>query len=124
MLFRSNRLEGRSDGSNDDETIQMIAEMVRKLAPEAESVLLTGDLTDEQLLALQTKLQSTAGMSGKQVSAAGCVLKSARTVEQIASSDVILLAAACNQTRYENVRAQNEKIQQLGKQILGCIVLE
>lgn len=58
------------------------------------------------------------------MTAAESILKAAATVPHVVAADAIVLAADCTVTRTDAVRAQNEKIVRLGKQILGCIVYE
>lgn len=119
-----NKLERRPNGVENEETIRLIAALVRNLEPDAETVLLTGDLPAEQMQALCGKLQAAPGMSGKKVTASACVLSSAQAVEQVVASDVVLLVADCAQTRIADFQMQSDRIQKLGKKALGCIVFE
>lgn len=119
-----NKLERRPNGSENEETVRLIAALVRNLEPDAETVLLTGDLPAEQMQALCGKLQAAPGMSGRKAVAAACVLNSAQAVEQVAASDVVLLVADCAQTRIADFQMQSDRIQKLGKKALGCIVFE
>ena len=43
---------------------------------------------------------------------------------QVPSADAIVLAVDCTCSHYTAVNDQNEQIQRLGKNILGCIVFE
>ena len=94
------------------------------LEPDAETVLLTGDLPAEQMQALCGKLQASPGMSGKKVTASACVLSSAQAVEQVVASDVVLLVADCTRTCIVDFQMQSDRIQKLGKKVLGCVVFE
>ena len=119
-----NKLERRPNGGENEETIRLIAALVRNLEPDAETVLLTGDLPAEQMQALCGKLQASPGMSGKKVTASACVLSSAQAVEQVVASDVVLLVADCTRTRIVDFQMQSDRIQKLGKKALGCVVFE
>ena len=118
------QMEGRPDGSGDEEMIRLMAVTVRSRAPEADSILVTGDLPAEQLNALAAALQNTDALRAQTVKAAESILQNAATVPQVTDADAIVLAADCTVTRTDAVREQNEKIIRLGKNILGCIVFE
>lgn len=118
------QMEGRPDGSGDEEMIRLMAVTIRSRAPEADSILVTGDLPAEQLNALAAALQNTDALRAQTVKAAGSILQNAATVPQVTDTDAIVLAADCTVTRTDAVREQNEKITRLGKNILGCIVFE
>lgn len=118
------QMEGRPDGSGDEEMIRLMAVTVRSRAPEADSILVTGDLPVEQLNALAAALQNTDALRAQTVKAAGSILQNAATVPQVTDADAIVLAADCTVSRTDAVREQNEKITRLGKSILGCIVFE
>lgn len=118
------QMEGRPDGSGDEEMIRLMAVTVRSRAPEADSILVTGDLPAEQLNALAAALQNTDALRAQTVKAAGSILQNAATVPQVTDTDAIVLAADCTCSRYADVKDQTERIRRLGKNILGCIVFE
>lgn len=119
-----NKMEGRPDGSGDEEMIRLMAVTVRSRAPEADSILVTGDLPAEQLNALAAALQNTDALRAQTVKAAESILQNAATVPQVTDADAIVLAADCTCSRYADVKDQTERIRRLGKNILGCIVFE
>lgn len=119
-----NRLEKRPDGSEEEQTIQLIAAMVQHLAPSTENLLVAGNLPEAQLRGLQAQLRTADGMKEKTVNVAENVQTSPKVVDQITNADAILLVADCQTTRYADIRAAGEKIQTLGKKILGCVVYE
>lgn len=119
-----NKMEGRPDGSGDEEMIRLMAVTVRSRAPEADSILVTGDLPAEQLNALAAALQNTDALRAQTVKAAESILQNAATVPQVTNADAIVLAADCACSRYADVKDQTERIRRLGKNILGCIVFE
>ena len=118
------RLERRPEASENDTIIQLTAVMIKNLEPQAQNVLITGDISAEKMNALRDQLQAAGAMVGKTVTVAESILKSPNTVDQVLSADAILLAVDCQTTRYDSIRVQNEKIQALGKKILGCVVYE
>lgn len=119
-----NKMEGRPDGSGDEEMIRLMAVTVRSRAPEADSILVTGDLPADQLNALAAALQNTDALRAQTVKAAESILQNAATVPQVTNADAIVLAADCTCSRYADVKDQTERIRRLGKNILGCIVFE
>lgn len=119
-----NKMEGRPDGNSDEEMIRLMAVTVRSRAPEADSILVTGDLPAEQLNALAAALQNTDALRAQTVKAAESILQNAATVPQVTNADAIVLAADCTCSRYADVKDQTERIRRLGKNILGCIVFE
>ena len=119
-----NRMEKRPTGQKDAEMLCLTAETISNRAPEAEKILVTGDLPAAQLTALAAALQATEALRQKTVVAAESILCSAATVPQVASSDVIILAADCTCSFYDAIKDQNDQIEHLGKSVLGCIVFE
>ncbi len=117
-----NRMEKRPDGSMDAEMIDLIATTVRSRMPQAEKILLTGDVPQQQLTALRDALQACDALKSAQVTAAGSILTSSATVPLAAQADVILLAADCTCSQYSTVSAQNEKIKDLGREVFGCVL--
>ena len=93
-------MEHRPDGSTDAEMIRLMAATIASRAPEAKHILITGDLPADQLTALAAALQDTGALRAQ------------------------VLAADCTCSHYTAVNDQNEQIQRLGKNILGCIVFE
>ena len=118
------RMEHRPDGSTDAEMIRLMAATIASRAPEAKHILITGDLPADQLTALAAALQDTDALRAQVVTAAESILTCAATVPQVTSADAIVLAADCTCSHYTAVNDQNEQIQRLGKNILGCIVFE
>ena len=118
------RMEHRPDGSTDAEMIRLMAATIASRAPEAKHILITGDLPADQLTALAAALQDTGALRAQVVTAAESILTCAATVPQVTSADAIVLAADCTCSHYTAVNDQNEQIQRLGKNILGCIVFE
>ncbi len=119
-----NKMEGRPDGSHDDETIRLIAATIASRAPEANRILVTGDLTTEKLSALTAALQTTDTLRRKKLTSAESVLTSSTAVLEVNAADAIVLAADCSISHYASVNDQKEQITRLGKSILGCVVYE
>lgn len=51
-------------------------------------------------------------------------MSSAQAVEQVVASDVVLLVADCTRTCIVDFQMQSDRIQKLGKKVLGCVVFE
>ncbi len=119
-----NQMEGRPDGSADAEMLCLMAQTIRSRMPEAEKVLITGDLPTDQLEALAAALQATDALRTRKVVAAESILKAAATVQQVVMADAIVLAVDCTCSKTGAVREEIEKISRLDKKVLGCIVYE
>ena len=119
-----NQMEGRPDGSHDDETLRLIAATIASRAPKADRILITGDLSAEQLSVLTAALQSADTLRSRKLTSAECVLTSATAVLEVNAADTVVLVADCGSSRYNSVNDQKEQITRLGKEILGCIVYE
>ena len=117
-----NKLEKRPDGSKDGELLDLIAATIQGRAPQAEKIVVTGDIPAQQLSALKDALQAANAMKGKTIVAAECILTSSATIPQVADADVVVLAVDHDHSQYGAVRSQNEKIHALGKEVFGCIL--
>ena len=119
-----NKLEGRPDGSRDDETVRLIAATIASRAPKADRILVTGDLPAEQLSALTTQLQAADTLRSRKLTCAESVLVSSTAVLEVNAADAVVLVADCSCSRYSSVNDQKEQIARLGKTVLGCVVYE
>ena len=117
-----NKLEKRPDGSMNGAMVELIAATIHSRVPQAENILITGDTSAQQLASLRDALQACSVLKGTTVASADSILVSSAAVQQAAQADVILLAADCACSKYRTVSAQNEKIRELGKEVLGCIL--
>lgn len=119
-----NKLEGRPDGSRDDETVRLIAATIASRAPKADRILVTGDLPAEQLSALTAQLQAADTLRNRKLTCAESVLVSSTAVLEVNAADAVVLVADCSCSRYSSVNDQKEQIARLGKTVLGCVVYE
>ena len=119
-----NKLEGRPDGSRDDETVRLIAATIASRAPKADCILVTGDLPAEQLSALTAQLQAADTLRSRKLTCAESVLVSSTAVLEVNAADAVVLVADCSCSRYSSVNDQKEQIARLGKTVLGCVVYE
>ncbi len=117
-------MEGRPDGSHDEETIRLIAATIASRAPEADRILITGDQTAEKLSALTAELAVTDTLRNRKLTSAESVLVSSTAVLEVNAADAVVLVADCSSSRYSSVNDQKEQILRLGKEILGCVVYE
>ena len=90
-----NRMEKRPDGSTDAQIIELIATTIQSRVPQAENILISGDLSVEQLTSLTASLQHTSALGNKNLTAAESILSCAKTVSQATTADVIVLVADC-----------------------------
>ena len=117
-----NKMEKRPDGSADAEMTRLIAATIRNRVPEAENILLTGDIAGDQLTALGEALKASGELDGKNILVSGSILQSSATVSEAAKVDVVVLAADCAVSTHASLRAQKAKLESFGKKILGCVL--
>ena len=117
-----NKLEKRPDGSTDAEMTRLIAATIRNRMPQAQNILLTGDIAEAQLSALGEALKASGELVGKNIVTSGSILQSSATVAEAAKADVIVLAADCAVSTHAAVRGQKAKLESFGKKVLGCVL--
>ena len=117
-----NKMEKRPDGSADAEMTRLIAATIRNRVPEAENILLTGDIAGDQLTALGEDLKASGELDGKNILVSGSILQSSATVSEAAKVDVVVLAADCAVSTHASLRAQKAKLESFGKKVLGCVL--
>ena len=117
-----NKMEKRPDGSADAEMTRLIAATIRNRVPEAENILLTGDIAGDQLTALGEALKASGELDGKNILVSGSILQSSATVSEAAKVDVVVLAADCAVSTHASLRAQKAKLESFGKKVLGCVL--
>ena len=117
-----NKMEKRPDGSADAEMVRLVAATIRNRMPEAETILLTGDIAEAQLTALGEALKASGELDGKNIVTSGSILQSSATVAEAAKADVVVLAAGSGVSTHAAVRAQKAKVESFGKKVLGCVL--
>ena len=90
--------------------------------PEAENILLTGDIAGDQLTALGEALKASGELDGKNILVSGSILQSSATVSEAAKVDVVVLAADCAVSTHASLRSQKAKLESFGKKVLGCVL--
>ena len=101
---------------------RLIAATIRNRVPEAENILLTGDIAGDQLTALGEALKASGELDGKNILVSGSILQSSATVSEAAKVDVVVLAADCTVSTHASLRAQKAKLESFGKKVLGCVL--
>lgn len=115
--------DGEAAGrSADAEMTRLIAATIRNRVPEAENILLTGDIAGDQLTALGEALKASGELDGKNILVSGSILQSSATVSEAAKVDVVVLAADCAVSTHASLRAQKAKLESFGKKVLGCVL--
>ncbi len=117
-----NKLEKRPDGSTDAEITNLIAVTIRSCIPQAEKLLVTGDLPAQELEALKDALQASDALRNVEIFAGESITKCSATVQKAMQADAVILAADCGCSQYGTVRAQKEKLNGIGKKIFGCVL--
>lgn len=106
------------EGRNMQEDLQLLATDIRCRAQGAGKLLVTGGVKAEALVsALQTQLP------GVEI-ATGDITDSAEALTALGGCDAVVLVEQCGVSRYSAVARRIEIIQDYGKQLLGCVVLD
>ncbi len=78
------------------------------------TILFTGELLDEELV---SKLD-------KDIISAGSIINDSKALESLNKTTDIVLVVKCNKTDYKSIKEVRERIKDLNKTIVGCVVVE
>lgn len=99
-----------------------IAANIRNLLADKSSLLVTASTEDAQSASLITAL--TQALPGYTVVFKGDPLQDAAVLEEMAKADAVLMIEKCGCSRYTHVQQQMELIEDYGKQLIGCVLLD
>ena len=63
-------------------------------------------------------------MPQARITAAGSLLESPEALKALAECEAVVLVARCGSTRYNDILQQAEKIEDHGKQLIGCVLMD
>lgn len=66
----------------------------------------------------------TQAMPQARITAAGSLLESPEALKALAECEAVVLVARCGSTRYNDILQQAEKIEDYGKQLIGCVLMD
>lgn len=115
------QLEGRDVTPAEDRAAVLARDVLHRCG-DAASLLVTGDMDEKRREFFLEALKQA--MPGVQVVDQGSILRRAGAVDGLDSCDKVLLVEQCGSSRYNNIAAQCQKIEDYSKEILGCILLD
>ena len=80
----------------------------------SKTILFTGELLDEQLL---SKLN-------KDIISTGSIISDCKAIDSLSKTNDIVLVVKCNKTDYKTINEVKQRIKDLNKNIVGCVVVE
>lgn len=106
----------------DQGALEIAAANVYNNCPEGGVLLVVGTAGDT---AMEKVVQALAqGLPGRTVISGGSLLESMAAIEGLRKCDAVLLVERCGLSRYSQIEAQLEVVCGVGKQLLGCVVVE
>lgn len=116
-----NRLEGRICGEEESE-YSLIAANIRNYAEGAKSVLVTGTVEEEWLRKVADRL--SAELRDVEVNFGGNMFQNVETLKMLPEVDGVILVEQCRSSVYGKIELEIEKVLDLQKEVVGCVVLE
>lgn len=113
------RLEGRT-GNSEDFVYNMLMINTKNYLGDNKKVLVTGTVVDEVLQAVAAKLNN--GISEAEFTVGSDMNKTADTLKKLPNYDSIIIVEECGTSNYGEIQREIETINNLNKQVLGCIV--
>lgn len=110
------KLEGRAQ----QDAAQAVAANICNRTKELPGILLLGSYEEAFLQPLVKALESR----GKQCSVCADPANSAPAMDAIDQCEAAILVATCGLTQYENAVWVKQTVQEYGKQLLGCVVID
>ncbi len=117
-----NRLEGRTSQKYEEREYSLIAANIRSYGESLESLLVVGTASDDIMARLAERLNGQ--LPETKVAAGGNLLESAEAVDKLSAYDGVIFAEQCGVSTYNGVGLELEKVYDLQKKIVGCVVFE
>lgn len=117
-----NRLEGRAYNVDEDAEYRLIAANVKNYAGDMKKILVTGSAAADVLAHAAEALKAEFGEI--QVVAGNNMLENVETVRELPECDGVILVEQCGVSKYSSVEAEIEKVLDLEKSVVGCVVFE
>ena len=81
----------------------------------SKTILFTGELLDEQLL---------SKLNNKDIISTGSIIEDSKAIDSLSKTNDIVLVVKCNKTDYKDINEVRQRIKDLNKNIVGCVVVE
>lgn len=117
-----NHLEGRRQSKDINEEYSLISANISNYAKESRLLLVAGGA--ERTLMESVTSELTGRLTDMEVAWGGNVFNDAEGLRKLSQCDGVILVEQCGQSLYSNVELEIEKIRDMEKKIIGCIVFE
>ena len=117
-----NRLEGRTCNADETAEYRLIAANVKNYAGDMKKLLITGSAPADTLMRVAEALKSELGEI--QTVVGNCMLEDVETVRELPLCDGVILVEQCETSKYSAIETEIEKIHDLKKSVVGCVVIE
>ena len=107
---------------NADTGYGLITANIRKYAENMKTILVTGTADEAVLSEVTDRL--AAGLAGIHVMAGGNMLQDAETLKKLPECDGVVLVEQCMDAKYSTVAMEIERVTDLQKSVIGCVVFE
>lgn len=116
------KLEGRQATMDENSELELLAANVDNYRDGAETILVAGTADEARVLDVAGDLKDY--MPGIRVIPGGNLLTDADTLAKLPSCEGVLLVEACGKSAYKDLNLELEKIQDMGKKLIGCVVID
>lgn len=116
-----NRLEGRVFEKDEKVAFGLIAANTRNYMEGQKTLLITGTACTEKISEVAQKLR--AEMPEIEILSGGSMLNTVETLTMLPKCEGVILVEQCNISKYGEIELEIEKTQDLGKSVVGCVVI-
>jgi len=92
------------------------------LRTQVTKLLITGSGDEKIRKALAEALKQA--MPQAEITVAACVLECPEALKALAACEAVVLVESCGSSRYQSIRKQQEKLNDYGKQLIGCVLVD
>lgn len=117
-----NRLEGKVFAGTEEDEAALIAANISNYAGEIKKILVTGTIAEDRIAHVARLLADR--LSGIEVVSGQNMLKDVETIKVLPSCGGVVLVEQAGLTTYSMMGQEMEKVVDLQKEIVGCIVFE
>lgn len=116
------KLEGRQVVMDERKELELLAANVNNYRGGAEVILVAGTADETGILDVAGALKEC--LSEIQVIPGGNMLTGADTLAKLPLCEGVLLVEACGKSSYKDLNLELEKIQDMNKKLIGCVVID
>lgn len=117
-----NRMEGRAYNVSEEKECSLIVANIRNYAEDIKTLLVTGSANAELVERVQHEL--VGQLPEMKVFMGGNMLKDAETLKKLPECDGVVLVEQYMVSKYSSVEVELERVADLQKKVVGCVVFE